>query len=227
MSKLYINDLEDILKGKIVRYSLEGSAKSNSLVPLSIVNNEITEKRNFRLSILDLFNDDIAKVLEENGYDEKIVYQPEGFFFGKDKMSLDIIGNDKIVHCLVSKDGLMASSYTDKRILEIINLILPIVRKLLEIRKNTNALENDFYEDLSVLNEKKEHVLTMSGGGINLPFYKYDDLDDIEIKKTLEYYYLNYGDILKNILIDNENRLGRFIPDREPEKILKLYKETK
>ncbi len=225
MSRLYIKDLENILKGKVVRYSINTKNKCNSLISLAIVNNEIEESRNLRNKIINLLEYDIDSELKKNNLQNNIILYPENLFF--DKYFKIIVSEDsENIECLLSDIGIVAASDTNDLLLKKIELILPYVKKILEVKNNTHIFNNEFYEDLNVLN-KDDVVLNISGAGINLPFDIYNEFNEYDLRELLTYFYFNYSDILKNILVNNALELDRYTPEENPQKILKLYKDIK
>ena len=228
MSRLYINDLEKIVDGKVERFSFKGPVKYNSLISLKTVNDSITYLRRIRNSIINTFKTDIKNEFDrEKGCridrDKNIVLSPEVLFFG-DYLSTKvptILGDD---NCLLNEDGIVSANIITSDLEKNVNLILPYIKKLYKVHKNTKILDNDFYKDLEVFNNDREKVLNINGHGVFLPFNDYPDLDEVELQNLLAYYYDNLDNILRNILVPNANVLDKYKEPITKEKVLELYK---
>ena len=229
MSRLYINDLENIKNGKIVRFELKKTFNNNSLIPLYIVNEQRRETKNLRDIVVEKFKNDVQQEFDKRRGSkietpENIMLYPDELFF-KDYLNIiipTILGN---THCLLSNDGIVTSSSDTNDLNEKVEIILPYVKKLLKIKKESKVLDNEFFEDLDIVNQDNEKVLYLNGGGVFLPFNDYQELPEYDLQELLLYYYHIEDILLKNILINNDIILDRFKPDITKEKILKLYKD--
>ena len=228
MSKLYINDLEKIAKGKIERFNFLENKKIDSLISLRIIDNRLSELRRIRSYIIELFKEDMEKRVKGDKINsrESIILNPERLFLNE-YLSLIIptaLGDN---HCLFSKDTLVASDSMMSELENKAELILPYIKRIYEVAENTNLLDNEFYDNINIYNDNYDNVLNLNGNGVVLPFNDYNDLDDIEKQELLKYYYSNLQAILKNILVPNTEVLDRFKENITKEKALELYKGSK
>lgn len=231
MSKLYIEDLERIKNGKIKRYSIGASSKSNSLVSLKRIDSERHELRSIRENIIEEFKSDVKNRFNDIMGNKKInelnvSLNPEKIFL-KDYLSLvvpTILGD---TYCLLDKNGLVSSSSISEDLCYKIEIMLPYIRKILDINKKTNILKNEFFDDINIYNDSNDKVLVLNGGGVFLPFDNYQDISEQDLQDLLMYYYSNLNDILKNILIPNTEELNRFRSDIKFDEAKTLYKGIK
>lgn len=225
MSKLSIKDLERIKNGKLVRYNLFTLEPYSSFVVLDKVQKEIKEFNNIRFTILREFRNDMNNELDRvKGCKIDSTYRVEldaNKLFLSDYLALTIptILGDNI--CLFNKDGFVKSNgEVTKDLLEKIKIILPYIKKIYNVKENSNILNNAFYDNYPVLNFKLEKILNINGNGILLPFNEYED----DVQDLLYYYYTNQEEILKNIIIPNTSSLENYRLNTNKEKVLKLYK---
>ena len=231
MSKLYIKDLERIKNGKIARFQIEGDEEYNRELSLARLEQEKTELRRIRHIILANFQLDTTKELEKNKIDapgprEYVTYNSQKLFL-KDYLSLTIptiLGNTE---CLFSDTKLVSSTSDTNDLEKKVEIIFPYIEKLFKIKKSTNILDNEFYEDVNIIDNDKDKVLVSRGDGIYLPFEDYDNLDKEELKNMLFYYYPNQLEILKNILVTDSKALNRYRKNTDKEKALNIYKGIK
>ena len=230
MSKLYIKDLERIKNGKLVRLNMNTKEKYSSLVSLSTVQNELSEFKNIRFDVLRKFQKDIDDELDwKKG--SKIEYNRVSFsptsLFVKDYLALYIANALGDSLCLFDKDKMVSSSGFSYELEEKCEIIQPFIKKLFNVKENSNVLDNSFYETYPIYDNDNSKVLNISGDGIVLPFYEYSDFDNKEVQELLGYYYSNYNDIIKKILIPNTDSLNNYKTNDNKEKVLKLYKGVK
>lgn len=226
MSKLYINDLEKIKEGKLLKLNFEYPDSSDEISLLKI-NNQIKDYRYIRNCIIKTFQNDIKQEVERLKGDRiendcNIICDHEKLFLSK-YLSLTIPTMFGDTACLISENGLASASFETTELLEIIELIMPYIKGLLNVRNKTNILNNEFYSGVNLYNYDGEKVLNINGNGIVLPFDDYNDLTDGELQELLAYYYVNYKNILKNILIPDGNVLNCFRTDVSEPKVLALY----
>ena len=225
MSKLYINDLEKIAKGKIERFNFLEDKKIDSLISLKIIDNRLSELRRIRSYIIELFKEDLETRVKGDKVDNKesIRLNPERLFLN-DYLSLSISTSLGYNHCLFSKDTIVSSDSMISELENKIELILPYIKRIYEVFENTTILDNEFYDNIDIYNDNYDKVLNLNGNGAVLPFNDYNDLNDIEKQELLKYYYSNFQPILKNILVPNTEILDPFKENITKEKVLKLYK---
>ena len=229
MSKLYIKDLERIKNGKLVRFNETTKERYSSLVSLSRIQNEINEFRNIRFDLLKKFQKDIDNELDfKKG--SKIDYNRVSFsptsLFIEDYLALYIANALGDSLCLFNKNGMVSTSGFGYELEEKSEIILPFIKKLFNVKENSNVLDNSFYDTYPIYDDNTK-VLNINGDGITLPFYEYSDFENEEVQELLGYYYSNYKDIIKNILIPNTEKLNNYKTNDNKEKVLKLYKGVK
>ena len=226
MSRLYINDLERIVNGKVERYNL-GLKTRGVLVPLSYIDNMRRERKYIRDSIIHEFENDINRELDNLkgariDINQNIKLNNDKLFtLDYLNMTIPTILGD--TNCLFSTDGVVVSTSSTSDLDKKVKVIMPYVEKLFELKNKSDILENDFYDDLNIFDDE-ERVLVMHGGGVFLPFKDYKDLTEEKRQELIRYYYLNWKAILKNILVYNDEVLDRFKPDITKEKTLEIYK---
>lgn len=227
MSKLLIKDLERIKNGKLVRYNLYTLEPYSSFIILDKVQKEINEFNSIRYNLLKQFKNDMNNSLDIlKGCRIDSTYQVEIDFnklFLKDYLTITIptILGDSI--CLFNEFGFVKSNgEVTEDLIKKIDVITPYIKQLYKVKKQSNIINNAFYEDYPVLNSKKEKVLNINGNGITLPFNDYKDINNLQ--DILSYYYCNHEAILKNIIIPNTPTLNNYRLDINSEKVLKLYK---
>ena len=230
MSKLYINDLESIKNGKLVKLNL-GYQDYGDEIKLSKLSNQIKDLRQIRHFILDTFKNEVRDEFERAKGDRIEVIRDVQFdsrnpFLSK-FMFLKVPTMFGDTNCLVSKDGLESATFKSSEIYEKIELILPYVRGILNVKNRTNVLTEDFYNGIALYNYYDEKVLNVNGDGILLPFNSYDDLNEDELQELLRYYYSNYDEIIKNISIPDVPILNCFRTNASKQKTLALYEEGK
>ena len=230
MSKLTIKDLERIKNGKLVRYNLFTKEPYKSFVVLDKIQKEINEFNNIRFDLLREFRNDLNNSLDnlrgckiDSSYRVELDFNK--LFLNKYLvLTIPTIFGDNM--CLFDENGFVSSNgEITKELKSKINVLLPYIKKIFKIKENSNIINNSFYNDYSVLNNKSEKILNINGNGITLPFNDYTELDDIQ--SILAYYYTNREDILKNIIIPNTDSLNNYRLDTNKEKVLKLYKGEK
>lgn len=228
MSRLYLNDLESIKNGRMQRYSLYGDMKSISLVSLSKIDYEREEFQRIRNFIIKMFQEDTKEEFDRL-YNSKI-HTEEKVDLNHEKLFLDdylsvtiptILGDS---HCLLDENGMVSSTGFGSDLEKKVKLIMPYVKRLFELKKQSHVLDNEFYSKLDILNTGLDKVLYLYGGGILLPFNDYKELSSEELQKLLVYYYQNYNEILKNILVPNGESLNKYRLDINKEKALSIYK---
>ena len=230
MSKLVVKDLERIKNGKLVRYNLLIKEPFTSFVVLDKVQNEIMEFNSTRFQLLKEFRDNMNYDLEwkkgskiDSTY--WVSFVPTKLFLN-DYLTLKIPTALGESFYLFDKNGLVLSKERiTKELKEKSNVIMPYISKLLNVKENSNILDNAFYEDYPIFNSKYEKVLNINGNGITLPFEDYTDLDNCQ--DILHYYYTYQNEILKNIIIPNTDTLNNYKMNISKEKVLKLYKGEK
>ena len=229
MSKLYIKDLERIKNGKIVRYNENTKEKYSSFISLANLSNEISELRKLRFDILQTFKEEVNKELDwlkgcriDDSYN--ISFNPCNLFL-KDYLLISIPTILGQSDCLFNKEKLVGANGEISRDLIVKSQrIIPYVKKLYNIKEQSKLLDNNFYESYPVFDSNNEKVFNINGDGITLPFKEYPEFDDSTMQDILGYYYNNYFEILKNVLIPNTELLNTYRRDINREKVLKLYK---
>ena len=227
MSRLYINDLKSIVNGKIVRFSL-GSGNGSSLVSLKTINDERCEFRNIRYSVIDEFTNEIKEqfnTIKGSKIEEDVNFQvnPIKLFDEDNNLEIKIKTILGDTTCSIDGDKIIKSTSDTSDLHEKVAIIMPYVKKLLEVRKYTKLLENEFYQDTDI-KDLDIKVLMLSGSGIFLPFKDYTELNDYDLQDLLSYYYSNLTNILKNILVNNDEILELYKPDITKEKAIGIYK---
>ena len=231
MSKLNIKDLESIKNGKLTRFNLNEKENYEREITLTRLNNQIQDLRTIRTYILENFKNDvknefdklIGSRIEEHKnieFDPRMLFLPKYLFikiptmFGK-------------TECLVSENGIESTSFDTVELNKKVKLILPYIKGILNVKNNSNILDNAFYEYLNIYNETEEKVLVVNGDGIVLPFREYQNLDISEYEDLLNYYYTNWNKILQNSIIPDSDSLDKFRTNVSSQKALALYKGLK
>ena len=231
MSRLFIKDLERIKNGNLVRFNENTKEKHSSLISLAKLQSELSELRNIRSIILKQFRNDMNTTLDYKkgckiSSDYKVSFSSNELFLD-DYLSLFIptLFGDSI--CLFDKNTLVSSTSSDNELYEKIEVILPYIKKIFNVKENSNVLNNEFYKDYGVFDNFNTKVFNINGNGIIIPFYDYTDFPNKFIQELLTYYSQNSNDILKNILIPNTESLDNYRLNTNKEKVLKLYKGEK
>ncbi len=225
MSKLYINDLERIKNGQLVKFNF-GYKTNKDEINLEKVDNQIKDLRFIRYYILNLFKEDSIKALNNtNGVIEnnRIDFNPRELFLSKYLyLTISTVLGD--TNCLISKKGLESASFESEELITKIKKIEPFIKGILKLNEKTNILENIFYEEKNIFNENLEKNLIINGDGILLPFKEYINLELKEKNELLSYYYSNIKAILCNILVPDDDVLNIYRTNVSKQKALAIYK---
>lgn len=227
MSKLYINDLERIKNGKLVKYNF-GYLTNNNIIKLRKLDLQINDLRYIRNYILATFKKDVSSKLNDR-IDSKIVeknnieFDPRMLFLSK-YLLLTINTTMGDTTCLVSDKGVESATFESNELEEKVELLLPYIKGILNLRSKSNVLDNEFYNDVGIYNKNFEKVLNLSGDGIVLPFKNYNELTEEELQELLHYYYSNWHNILENIEVDDIDILKVYRTNVSKQKALAIYK---
>lgn len=230
MSKLYINDLESIKNGKLVKFNF-GNISNSKEISLQKLDNQIKDLRYIRNYILDTFKNDckcefdrlIGARIEEH---KNIEFDPRILFL-KDYLCLKVPTMFGDTTCLISDKGIESATFKTLELEKKVKILFPYIKGIFNLKNNTNILNNDFYDDVNIYNSKNEKVLNINGDGVFLPFDDYYDLDKYELQDLLKYYYENWNYILENINVPDEKHLDKYRTDASLQKALALYKGIK
>jgi len=227
MSKLYLNDLESIVNGKLVRMNFGYKPKNDKELTLAKLSKQIEDLRYIRSIILEQFKKDSKEALKPyNGIikeEENINFDHRMMFLSK-YLFMNIPTTLGDVGCLLSDKGIESTTSAPTSELEKkIELLRPYIRGILRLNKESNVLSNDFYKDINLYDEDSKSLI-INGDGIVLPFREYFDLTEEEKQDLLGYYYSNWNKILSKINIPDEEVLDNFRTNVSKQKALAIYK---
>ena len=228
MSKFYVNDLESIKNGKLVRLNFKEKEYGKNELTLLRLNSQIDDLRSIRSCILENFRNDCNMTLDRLKGDKiesntKIDFDPKLLFLSNYLfLTVPTIMGD--INCLLSEKGLENTTFDSDELRNKIDMLLPYIKNLYNVKNNSNVLDNAFYENTKLYNNEYEHVLSINGDGIVLPFKTYFDLDDNEKQDLLAYYYSNWDKILRNIVVNENEILDKYRTNLNKDKVLNYYK---
>lgn len=230
MSKLYINDLEKIKNGKLLRLNFKENKISDEEINLTRVNNWIKDLRYIRNYILDNFKQDAFNELKK--FNNKTIGEEENIDFDHRMLFLNnnlflniptILGDTST---LVSKNGIVSASLITSELENKVEKLMPYIKNLLKLNEESNVLDNSFYQDLRLFNALEEANLVINGDGIFLPFRDYEMTND-KLQELLSYYYTNSKILFDNIKVPNSKLLEQYRTNTSKQKALAIYKGTK
>ena len=226
MSRLYINDLESIKNGKLVKYNF-GYKDNSKEINLHKLNEQIKDLRYIRNYILEKFKNDVKNEFDNiigSRIDEhkNIDFDPKMLFLSK-YLFLTIPTMFGDTTCLVSEHGIENASFNTPELEKKLNLIFPYIRGILHLKEKSNVLDNRFYNDIYIYDSNSNKVLVLNGDGIFLPFRNYFDLDE-NLPELLFYYYQNLDSILENINVPDGEILDVYRTNVSKQKALAIYK---
>ena len=229
MSKFYIDDLEKIMNGKVIKlnFAFSNSSKEINLLKLQA---EIEYLRNLRNDIINQFKNDVQGAFNKLNISKlqiakDINFNSKKLFFGRsfDFTILSLAGETRI---LMSDNGIENIFFKTKELENTIKLINPYIKGIINVNTKTNIFNNYFYDGLSLFNDYKEKVLHFNGNGIFLPYDNYSNLSRDELRNLLDYYYEYYDKILSNIYIPDDSILNVFRTNYNKQKVLEIYRQV-
>ncbi len=230
MSKLYINDLERIKNSKLVKFNF-GNISNSKEISLQKLDNQIKDLRYIRNHILNTFKKDCKnefdRLIGARIEEHKNVDFDHRILFLKDYLCLKVPTMFGDTTCLISDKGIESATFETLELEKKVKLLFPYIKGILNLKENSNVLNNEFYDDVNIYNDEKEKVLNINGDGVFLPFDDYYDLDDYELQDLLKYYYENWNNILEKINVPDEDNLNVYRTNVSLQKALALYKGTK
>ena len=221
-------ELKDISKRKItgIIRSSNNYKEETNLLKLS---KEIEKTRKLRNKIISSFEKDILDAINniKYGYLKNISYPiilDYKKLFIDDLLSIKVFTKDEVyMNCLFSENRVKGNSnFEVERIYAEIN---PYIRRIFEISKESNLLNNSFYDNLEVLLFNKYlKKLIINGDGIKLPIDDFYNLDSYDKNNLLRFYYDNLKKILKNIQVQEVLELENYRSNITKQKVLGLYR---
>ena len=221
-------ELKDISKRKI-NGVINSANKLEGETNLLKLYKEIEKTRNLRTKIISSFEKDILEIIKSMNYSYlKNVPYPVIIDYKKlfidDLLSLKVFTKDGVYdNFLFSDTEVQNNNFSEVE--RIYTEIQPFIKRILDISKESNLLNNSFYDKLEVLlyNEYL-HKLIISGDGIRLPINDFYNLNGYDKNNLLRFYYDNLKKILKNIQVQEVLELEKYKSDITKQKVLSLYR---
>ena len=225
-----MNTIYEIYKIKLnsaMKYEDYGSLSKNvgylpGSITLKKINDEIENKRRLRYEVLKKFYDDTTNKLLSNKITGFKMIIDSRKIFVDDFLNFKLEKNDFVAYPKISATNILENSYNDS-INKCLEIIFPYIKGLYQVKKESNLLDNSFYDLLYVkLMGCFKQIFTISGDGVNI--VKNPELNKNEYEELNRFLETYKTKILNNIKIFDNEALEPYRTDLTKRKVLSIYK---
>ncbi len=226
----YEKELKNLTKTKTNGIILNASV-TNEQTSLWKIKQEIEKYRELRTYIINLFEQDVITTIRKTSF-KYLKDVPYPILIDNKKLFIDNelaikVFTKELVYenCLFSKEKIEKGDRDCFELALIYAEVNPYVRGLFNVLKESNLLNNSFYDDLEVmLDNENIKKLIINGEGIRLPIEEFYKLNMQDKNELLKFYYNNLKKILKNIMIFETKELNNYRSNISKKKVLELYR---